>query len=52
MKLQSNKIMGYFSQSLSFVPCHVKMCLQAYADSDGPDQPVHSCSLIRALTVL
>ena len=30
---------------------YVKMCLLAYADSEGPDQPVHPCSLIRALTV-
>ena len=31
--------------------CRTKMCLWAYADSEGPDQPAHSCSLIRAFTV-
>ena len=30
---------------------HVKMYLRAYADNEGPDQPVHSRSLIRAFTV-
>ena len=27
------------------------MCLSAYADSEDPDQTVHSCSLIRAFAV-
>ena len=31
--------------------CHAKMCLQAYADNEGPDQPVQACSLIRAFTI-
>ena len=30
---------------------HAKLCLGAYADSEGPDQPAHSRSLIRAFTV-
>ena len=30
---------------------HVKTCLQAYADSKGPDQTVHVHSLIRTFTV-
>ena len=30
---------------------HAKTCLQANADSKGPDQPAHARSLIRALTV-
>ena len=28
-----------------------KTCLVAYVDSEGPDQPAHSRSLIRAFTV-
>ena len=32
-------------------PQHVKTCLWAYADSEGPDQPAHSRSLIRTFTV-
>ena len=34
-----------------FVLCHAKMCLWADADSEGPDQTAHLCSLIRAFTV-
>ena len=30
-------------------PRRAKTCLRAYADSEGPDQHVHSHSLIRAL---
>ena len=30
--------------------CHAITCLQAYADGEGPDQPAHSRSLIRAFT--
>ena len=31
---------GLFSVVIPFHrPCHVKTCLQAYADSEGPDQP-------------
>ena len=30
---------------------HAKTCLRAYADSEGPDQPAHSHSLIRAFVV-
>ena len=32
-------------------PHHAKMCLRAYADSEGSDQPAHPRSLIRAFTV-
>ena len=32
-------------------PCHTKICLRAYADSDGPDKPAHPRSLIRVFTV-
>ena len=31
--------------------CHAKMCLQASADSEGPNQPAHPSRLIRALAV-
>ena len=31
--------------------CHAKICLQAYDESDDPDQPMHPLSLIRAFTV-
>ena len=31
--------------------CHVKMCIRAYADNEGPDQPVQPHSPIRAVTV-
>ena len=31
--------------------CHMKMYLRVYADSKGPDQPAHLCSLIRASIV-
>ena len=31
------------------MPC--EMCLRAYADSKGPDQSAHPCSLNRAVTV-
>ena len=31
------------------MPC--EKCLRAYMDSEGPDQPAHQCSLIRAFTV-
>ena len=31
---------------------HVKTCPQTYADIDGPDQPVCSCSLIRPFSAL
>ena len=31
------------------VPC--KMCLWAYVDSEGPDKPVHPCSLIRGCSL-
>ena len=30
---------------------HAQACLQAYADSEGPDQTAHSRSLIRVFTV-
>ena len=33
----------YLTDIVYFVPSHVKKCLWAYADSQGPDQPVHSC---------
>ena len=32
-------------------PHHAKMCLWAYADSEGPDQPAHLRRLIRAFAV-
>ena len=32
-------------------PRHAKMCLPAYLDSKGPDQPAQPHSLIRAFTV-
>ena len=32
-------------------PRHVKACLRAYADSEGPDHPAHPHSLIRIFTV-
>ena len=32
-------------------PRHAKTCLQAYADSEDPDQPAHARSLIRIFTV-
>ena len=35
----------------SFGQRHMKMCLWAYVDSKGPDQPANLCSLIRAFTV-
>ena len=31
--------------------CYAKKCRWAYADSEGPDQPEHSYSLIRAFIV-
>ena len=31
-----------------FGPHHAEMCLRAYEDSKGPDQPAYSHSLIRA----
>ena len=33
------------------MPRHVKTCLRAYADSEGPDQTAHPRSLIRTFTV-
>ena len=33
---------------ISHVPCHAKACPLANADSEGPDQPAHPHSLIRA----
>ena len=35
----------------SYGPRHAKMCLRAFAYSEGPDQPAHPRSLIRAFTV-
>ena len=32
-------------------PCHSKMCLRAYANSDGPDEPAHPRSYISAFAV-
>ena len=32
-------------------PCHAKTCLRLYAESEGPDQPAHPRSLIRAFAV-
>ena len=32
-------------------PCHTKTCLPAYANSQGPDQPAHLRSLIKAFIV-
>ena len=29
----------------------IKTCLRAYADSEGTDQPVRLCSLIRAFNI-
>ena len=40
-----------WSYAVRYEPHHTKPCLQAYADSDGPDQPAHPHSLIRAFTV-
>ena len=34
--------------ALSYEPRHAKMSLRAYANSEGPDQPAHPRSLIRA----
>ena len=36
---------------LYYGPRHAKTCLWVYADSEGPDQPAHLRSLIRAFTV-
>ena len=36
---------------LIFGPRHLKACLRANADSEGPDQTAHPRSLIRAFTV-
>ena len=32
--------------NVSLEPNHTKTCLQAYADSEGPDQPTHPCTRI------
>ena len=32
-------------------PRHAKICLRAYAASEGPDQPSHPCSLIKVFTI-
>ena len=32
-------------------PGHEKMCLMAYVNNEGADQPAHPCSLIRAFVV-
>ena len=37
--------------STVYGPRTAKRCLQSYADCEGPDQTVHSHSLIRAFTV-
>ena len=46
---------GYYKQIYIFStakkPRYAKTCLQAYVDSEGPDQPAHPRSLIRAFTV-
>ena len=46
-----NKENIMFFLSKLFGPCQAKTCLEAYADSEGLDQPAHPCSLIRTLTV-
>ena len=40
-----------FASSTEFGPPSAKTCLRAYADSEGPDQPAHPRSLIRAFAV-
>ena len=30
---------------------HAKRYLRAYVDREGPDQPLHPCSLIKAITL-
>ena len=43
-----------FEQNGGHLPCglcHAKAFLWAYADSEGPDQPAHQCSLIKAFAV-
>ena len=47
-RMQRNTLVLHVS---IFGPRCGKICLWAYADSQGPDQPVHTCSLIRAVTV-
>ena len=39
------------SGSRTSVPRLAKTCLRAYADNEGPDQPAHPRSLIRAFTI-
>ena len=45
-------LMEFLPSMLSFILTVLcKTCLQEYADSDGPDQPAHLHSMIRAFTV-
>ena len=33
-------------------PCHGKACLQAYADNEGPHQPIHLCTSLFANKII
>ena len=51
---QHTKRYGASIFSVNMVPYglrHAKICPWAYVDSEGPDQPAHLRSLIRALAV-
>ena len=41
----------YEFQRTTIGPRHAKTCPRAYADIEGPDQPAHLRSLIRAFAV-
>ena len=46
------KFIPYTSVFIIYKPWQAKMCLQLYAvDSEGPDQPAHPRSLVRAFAV-
>ena len=42
-------VIWFYNQTVG--PDHVKTCLRAYTDSEGPDQPAHPRSLIKGFTV-
>ena len=43
--------LGFTADTRLYRPRHVKTCPREYADSEGPDQPVHLRRLIRAMSV-
>ena len=62
MEFSTSNPTGFYSHPLrpghcissgiyTFLKRHAELCFRAYADSEGPDQTAHPCSLIRAFAV-